>query len=151
MMLVKHGQMGLKIILLDIITLLTWGMMIYMGVSDYYYRLTPKLNIGRVSRINKRTEYIYFYQHRNKYKHLVKIGKTRQTVKRRVADQITSAPDGLIVIGVIPVKNCTKAEGIIHSAFKDYHYNREWFYLKPRLKAYIRANRSMALTMEANP
>lgn len=116
----------------------------------------PTLNIGRVKvkdtreATKKHLEYIYFYQHENKYKNLVKIGKTKQTVKRRVKDQQTSAPDGLKVIGVIAVRDCAKAEAIIHKHFNKYHYNREWFRLSPSIKSYIKINSNRALTYEAN-
>ena len=58
---------------------------------------------------------------------LLKIGKTKQSLKRRVKQQNTGNPNDLICVHAARVPDCTEAETYLHRTFRDRQYNREWF------------------------
>lgn len=110
---------------------------------------TLKINIRRQNR--REYGYVYFYRDRHSLPRYVKIGRSKQPL-RRLKAQRTALPKGLKVIGVIRVKNEVRAERLIHNHFQHLRVSpdNEWFSLTPGLLWYILRIRNKKLTDRLN-
>lgn len=91
--------------------------------------------------------YIYFFTGDDPT--VVKIGRTNNLLSRLRAHR-TALPNGIVVLGVVPVWDDVWAEGYIHRKYAEQRKSKraEWFYLTLSLRWYINAVRDEELTID---
>jgi uncharacterized membrane protein len=108
-----------------VIVLFTVTMLVVMLVVTHH--VSTAIEIRSKVGIRKRDtqQYIYFIQQRG-IPLSVKIGRTNNYIIR-LRQHNTTAPYGLIVLGIVVVKDCIGAERFLHRVFRENRIGREWF------------------------
>ena len=89
--------------------------------------------------------YIYYFRGSNPF--VVKIGRTISPTSR-LRSHRTAMSNGIVVLGVVPVRNPKVAERYIHQLFASSrkHKKAEWFYMTIRLYWFIHVTSDVDLT-----
>jgi hypothetical protein len=89
--------------------------------------------------------YIYFYKGKWELPLFIKIGRSNNVYKRMLSAR-TANPFGIILYGVIRVRNDIAAEAEIHRMFWRLSSKNEWFIVTPKLIWFITCVRDARLT-----
>lgn len=120
----------------DLFLFVLFGFLLINFVS-FLMAVTSVLNLWRNFNRRKkygRRGYIYAFTDWFQIMPVVKIGRSRNA-KQRLAAHKTSAPFGIIVFCIAPVKDDVYAEGYLHKKYGKWRLSTksEWFWLTPVL------------------